>query len=48
LTNEERRALIAQVLEEVDQDRDGFICKPEFNYAIAKCPDFYHSFKLFI
>ncbi len=47
LTADERRRVVARLLEEVDVDKDGFICRPEFRFAAARCPDFFHAFKLY-
>ena len=46
LTYDEKKKIVSRLLEEVDVDKDGLICKPEFRFALAKCPDFFHAFKL--
>ena len=46
LTTDEKKKIVDRCLEEVDVDKDGFICKPEFRFAISKCPDFFHNFKM--
>ncbi len=46
LTNDEKRRIVERILDEVDADKDGFICKPEFKFAVARCPDFFHAFKI--
>ncbi len=46
LTDAERKKIVDKILEEVDVDKDGVLCKPEFKYAIARCPDFFDAFQL--
>lgn len=48
LTADERRKIVARIMEEVDVDKDGFVCKPEFKFAVARCPDFFDSFKMYL
>ncbi len=46
LTADERSRVVSRLLDEVDVDKDGFVCKPEFRFAGARCADFFHAFKL--
>ncbi len=48
LTAEEKRKVVSRLLDEIDVDKDGFVCKPEFRFAVARCADFFYSFKLYL
>ena len=46
LTDSERKKIVDKLLEEVDVDKDGVLCRPEFKYAICRSPDFFDHFQL--
>ncbi|XP_053106010.1 calcium and integrin-binding family member 4 [Hemicordylus capensis] len=46
LSEEETVSLASHILEEADLDNDGMLSLAEFEHAMAKSPDFLHSFRI--